>query len=151
MINNQEVLVDLNSNSKGEGLRSYLKKDALAEQYLDDYQASTTTQLKSAALGTFGFGLIIGGALYSSDDDDDKDFTIREGMIGAGLGLLVLNYLMFKTIEFNNEEKLERSIEEYNKRNVPKIYFVPYKDDQAYHSNQRSNGYGIAAGYITSF
>lgn len=155
VINNQEVLVDLNSNARGEGLRSYLKKDKAAERHLNDYQASSQTQLKNAALGTFGVGMIIGGLLYSDDDDSsDGGFDVREGLIIGGLGLMAINYLLYKTIEFNNEEKLEKSIEEYNKRNVPKIYFVPYKDDpRAVRSKnyETKDTLGIFAGVTTDF
>ena len=32
---------------------------------------------------------------------------------------------VYFTLEFNNEKNLTRAIEEYNKRNLPKIYFNP--------------------------
>lgn len=146
VINNQEVLVDLNSNSKGEGLRSYLQKDEVASSYLDDYQSSNKTQIKNAALGTFGAALVVGGLLYS--DNEAKGLASREGLVGSGLGLIVLNYLMYKTIEFRNESKLERAIEEYNKRNIPKIYFIPYKEDQV---NAKESSYGVFAGLSAGF
>jgi hypothetical protein len=38
---------------------------------------------------------------------------------------MLLNFFVAKTLEITNEENLNRAIEEYNKRNLPKIYFSP--------------------------
>ncbi|HLW56607.1 MAG TPA: hypothetical protein VKY27_04425, partial [Bacteriovoracaceae bacterium] len=38
IINYQEVLVDVSSSNRGEGLRFYLEKDEVAKGLLDEYQ-----------------------------------------------------------------------------------------------------------------
>jgi hypothetical protein len=45
-------------------------------------------------------------------------------LITGGTAILV-NFLVARTLEMANEANLVRAIEEYNKRNLPKIYFTP--------------------------
>lgn len=150
VINNQEVLVDINSNTKGEGLRPFLEKDTVALKYLNEYQEADKTYSKSALLGTIGVGIGLVGLFRS--DDSGQDIFSKKGMMLAGVVLLSVNYLVAKTQEFENEDKLERSIEEYNKRNLPKIYFMPYKEPQQSKARTRkSSDYGLLAGFTTSF
>jgi len=119
IINYQETLVDLNSNQKGEGLRYYLEKDSIAKSHLDTYQNNIEFKWPNAILGTFGTGLILSGLLIA-DSGDKKDTLI---ITGASMALI--NFLIAKTFEINNENNLKKSIDEYNKRNLPRIYFDP--------------------------
>jgi len=118
IINYQEVLVDTNSTEKGEGLRYHLEKDPVAKSYLDKYQQGTQIRWENAALGTVGTGLLIGGALVQSGGS-------KSPMIIGGIATMIVNFLLAKTFENSNEENLNKAIEEYNKRNLPKIYFNP--------------------------
>ena len=67
LINGQEVLVDISLSSKGEGLRPYLAKDAVAHNYLEQYQKTGFSQNKSALFGSAAIGLIAGGVLAPQD------------------------------------------------------------------------------------
>lgn len=118
IINYQEVLVDTNSTEKGEGLRYHLEKDPVAKSYLDKYQQGTQIRWENAVLGTVGTGLLIGGALVQSGGS-------KSPMIIGGIATMIVNFLLAKTFENSNEENLNKAIEEYNKRNLPKIYFNP--------------------------
>lgn len=118
VINYQEVLVDTNSTEKGEGLRYHLEKDPVAKSYLDEYQKGTQIRWESAALGTIGSGLLIAGVLSSNS-------TSRTPLLIGGAATMIVNFLMAKTFENSNEANLNKAIEEYNKRNLPKIYFNP--------------------------
>ncbi len=118
VINYQEVLVDTNSTEKGEGLRYHLEKDPVAKSYLDKYQEGTQIRWENAVLGTMGTGLLIGGALA-------QDSGSRSPLLIGGIAISIVNFLMAKTFENSNEENLNKAIEEYNKRNMPKIYFNP--------------------------
>jgi hypothetical protein len=116
-INYQEVLVDSSSTKKGEGLRFYLEKDPVAKQHLELYQKETGIRWQNAALGTAGTGLILSTAFM-----DDKNSN-REVFLLSGLTLLTVNFLLAATMDYYNERNLHKAIEEYNKRNLPKINF----------------------------
>jgi hypothetical protein len=118
IINFQEVLVDSNTSEKGEGLRYHLEKDPVAKQYLDTYQKNSTIKWPSAVLGTAGTGLLV----YSFFNDNSED---RRFYLIAGAATILVNFLVSRTLEVTNESNLNRAIEEYNKRNLPKIFFNP--------------------------
>jgi hypothetical protein len=118
IINYQEVLVDANSSQKGEGLRYQLEKDPIAKSYLDTYQKHSGIQWPSAVLGTAGTGLLLVG-LFNSDPDNKRVFLI------TGTATILVNFLLARTLEVANEVNLNKAIEEYNKRNLPKIFFNP--------------------------
>ncbi|EQC47076.1 hypothetical protein M899_0169 [Bacteriovorax sp. BSW11_IV] len=132
IVNYQEVLVDTNSTQKGEGLRFHLEKDEVAKKYLDQYQDGTKTRWQNAALGTLGTTMLIGGLV-----NKNEGFTKNSLAIG-GVALIVVNFLMAKTYERSNEKNLARAIEEYNKRNLPRIYFGPEVENQR---NSDGEGY----------
>jgi hypothetical protein len=44
--------------------------------------------------------------------------------------MIGISYLISKTNQYNNEYLLLRSIDEYNKRNTPKIFFSPTDPSQ---------------------
>ena len=118
VINYQEVLVDSNASEKGEGLRYHLEKDPIAREYLDIYQKNSAIKWPNAVLGTAGTGLLLFG-FFTSNSDDRKVFLISGG------ATILVNFLIARTLEVSNEANLTRAIDEYNKRNLPKIYFNP--------------------------
>lgn len=117
-INYQEVLVDANSTDKGEGLRFHLEKDPLAKEYLNLYQKNSAVKWPTAVLGTTGTAVILMG-FFSRNSADREIYLI------TGASLILVNFLIARTVEVNNETNLTRAIDEYNKRNLPKIYFNP--------------------------
>lgn len=121
IINYQEILVDTTSTQKGEGLRYHLEKDPIAKSHLDSYQKGTQIQWTNAAIGTFGSLMILVGLLTNSDNDKKRTFMI------SGATLIATNFLVARTMEYNNGANLLRAVEEYNKRNLPRIYF-PVKE-----------------------
>lgn len=129
IINYQEVLVDTSSNSKGEGLRFYLQKDPNAKKLLDQYQDKNKPSVLTTASSTLGSAMIIGGLLQT--DENTSGITNRETLIYGGFLLSTISYLVSKTLQYNNEELLQRAVEQYNKRNLPRIYFSPYQDNNS--------------------
>ena len=125
IINYQEVLIDTNSTQKGEGLRHYLEKDPIAKKYLESYQKGNRLNFINTVLGSAGTILILAGILTNGQGDR------RQNLLIAGGALVGINFLIAKTISFDNEKNLERSIEEYNKRNLPRIYFSPLSMNNA--------------------
>jgi hypothetical protein len=123
-INYQEVLVDVSSNNRGEGLRYFLAKDPVAKELLDEYQRNNRPTLQNAAMSTFGTAMVIGGLLRGPEGRDDT-LTSRNFLLIGGATLIAVSYLIAKTNQYNNEYLLSRSIEEYNKRNTPRIFFAP--------------------------
>lgn len=121
IINHQEVLVDTDSSQKGEGLRFFLEKDEKAKEYLDLYQKNPQINLRSTIIGTVGTAMLFSSIFISSSGNNKK------ALIAGGATILALNFLITKTLESANENHLKRAIEEYNKRNIPKIYFGPSK------------------------
>ncbi len=115
-ISYQDILIDSNSTQKGEGLRFYLEKDPIARSYLDTYQRKNKITWPKAILGTTGTLLTLSGALMKKDDDKKKPFLF------GGLSLIMVNFFVAKTLEYNNEKNLYKAIDEYNKRNLPKIF-----------------------------
>lgn len=147
-INYQKVLIDTSSTKKGEGLRYYLNKDPVAKEYLDEYQRIGRPRWYHAAIGTVGTGLIITG-LARSGSFGDSGFGSKRSLIIGGALLITINFLIIKTIEYNNERLLMRSIEEYNKRNLPRIFFTPFKEEEG---RDRSRGnWGLTLGLIKDF
>lgn len=116
IINYQEVLVDSNSSQKGEGLRFYLDKDPIAKEYLDIYKKNSAIQWPSAVIGTAGTGLLFFG-FFNSNSENRRLYLI------SGTATILVNFLVARTLEVSNESNLKRAIEEYNKRNLPKILF----------------------------
>jgi hypothetical protein len=119
VINFQEVLVDTNSTQKGEGLRYYLEKDSVAKEYLNRYQKGTETRMINAIIGTTG-SLMALSPLFLDMSPNSR----RSLLIGGG-AVIAINFLVAKTLEYQNEENLHKAIKEYNKRNGPKILFSP--------------------------
>lgn len=119
IINYQEVLVDTNSTQKGEGLRFHLEKDAKAKENLNKYQEGTQIRWQNSLIGSVGTGLVLTSFLTNSNDS-----TKRSLLIG-GATMIAINFLVAKTLEAGNEKNLINAIEEYNKRNLPKIFFSP--------------------------
>ena len=116
IINYQEVLVDSNSSQRGEGLRYHLEKDPIAKELLDTYQRNSALKWPSAVIGTTGTGLLLYG-FFNSDSENRRLYII------SGTATILVNFLIARTIEVSNESNLKRAIEEYNKRNLPKIFF----------------------------
>lgn len=137
-INYQEVLVDVSSTNRGEGLRYYLEKDEISKSLLDEYQEKNRPTWRSAALSTLGSTMILAGILRSSEGEKEN-ITSRTSLIFGGAGLIAVSYLISKTIQYNNEYLLLKSVEEYNKRNTPQIYLSPTP-------NQRGVSLGIGIG-----
>lgn len=119
IINYQEVLVDTNSTEKGEGLRFHLEKDRTAKNYLEKYQEGTKIKWQNAILGTVGTTMMLGGILTNNNSERKQTLLI------GGATFMLVNFLVAKTLEATNEQNLIKAIEEYNKRNLPKIYFNP--------------------------
>lgn len=119
IINYQEVLVDTNSTEKGEGLRFHLEKDRTAKNYLETYQEGTQIKWQNAVLGTLGTSMMLGGILTNNNSER------KQTLLLGGATFMILNFLVAKTLEATNEQNLIKAIEEYNKRNLPKIYFNP--------------------------
>lgn len=129
IINYQEVLVDTSSNSKGEGLRFYLEKDPNAKKLLNEYQEQNKPSLLATTTSTLGSAMILGGLLQT--DENTSGITNRNSLIYGGLLLSTISYLVSKTLQYNNEELLQRAVEQYNKRNLPRIYFSPFQDNNS--------------------
>ena len=121
-INDEKIFIDSSSYAKGEGLRPYLQKDKTALILLDKYQQGLRTNWGRTSLGLAGVGLIAYGVLSGSKKSGA--FT-KETMMGTGIGLLILNYFLGKTADYQNEKILHNAIREYNKSSLPKIYFAP--------------------------
>ena len=123
-INHQEILIDANSQQKGENLRYYLERDPVALSFLDKYKSEGDVKWYNALLGTTGTAMIVAGII----NDDDR--SQRNFFLISGVSTLLINYFITRTADTANEKNLIRAIEEYNKRNLPRIEFRPvsYKD-----------------------
>lgn len=141
IINYQEVLVDVSNNNRGEGLRYYLEKDPISKQLLDEYQENNRPTWKSAALSTLGGTMILGGILRSNGGENETLMNRNSLLIGV-VTLIAVSYLISKTNQYKNEYLLMKSVEEYNKRNTPRIFFSP-TDPQ--------NGLGLGVGVGQEF
>ena len=118
VINFQEVLVDVNNDQKGEGLRHYLDRDETARHYLDLYQEGTKIKWQNTVMGPLSAGLIISGLTLKND-------KTKNSFLVTGTVLMLVNFLVAGTLRKANEEHLHRAIQEYNKRHNPKIHFLP--------------------------
>lgn len=116
IVNNQKILVDTNSVQKGEGLKNYLEKDETAKQFLERYREGIGSKWQNAALGTLGTALILGGLLINNGSKTRNTFVI------SGVSIMAINFFVASTYDYRNELNLQKSVEEYNRRNVPKIY-----------------------------
>ncbi len=137
-INYQEVLVDVSSNNRGEGLRYYLEKDQISKGLLDEYQDNNKPSWKSAALSTLGTGMILFGILRPNSGEGES-FTNRNVLLVGGISMIAVSYLISRTSQYKNEYLLQQSVEEYNKRNTPKIYLTPL-------GTNKNMGLGVGVG-----
>jgi hypothetical protein len=78
-----------------------------------------------AATSTIGGLMILSSFLQTDTNSTESD---RASTLTIGASLIALSYLASKTIQIANEELLQRAVNEYNKRNVPRIFFTPYQD-----------------------
>ena len=122
IINYQEVLVDAGSNKKGEGLRYYLEKDTNSHKLLDEYQDKNKPTVLGAATSTIGSFMILSGLMQTNESSGIQN---KNTLIFGGGILVALSYLTSKTMQYNNEILLKRSVDQYNKRNLPRIYLSP--------------------------
>jgi hypothetical protein len=123
LINHQRILVDSSSSIKGDGLKFYLTQDPVAKQYFEIYQEKSSPSIGSAIISTAGLATIVTGFLT----DKEKDGLVsRNSLIGIGIGAMIINFFVSKSLNYANEKNLEISINEYNKRNEPKINFSPF-------------------------
>ena len=143
IINYQEVLVDANASEKGEGLRYHLEKDPVAREYLDIYQKNSAIRWPNAVIGTAGTGLLLFG-FFSPHSQDRQIYLISGG------ATILVNFLIAEHLEVTNEANLNRAIEEYNKRNLPKIYFNPEGNRES-NSNLSFPGFKIGLAKDWSF
>lgn len=132
IVNYQEILVDGGSNKKGEGLRFYLEKDNHSKELLNEYQAKNKPTIWAAATSTFGSFMILSGLLQTNENEGVQN---RNTLLFSGGILVALSYLVTKTTQYNNEDILKRAVDQYNKRNLPRIYFSP--------TNNETPGFGI--------
>lgn len=123
-INYQEVLVDVSSNNRGEGLRYYLEKDPIAKDLLNEYQENNRPSWKTAALSSAGTGMLLVGLLRTGSGESES-LTNRNNLLVGGISMIAISYLISRTNQYRNEYLLQRSVDEYNKRNTPKIYLTP--------------------------
>lgn len=135
-INYQEVLVDVSSYNRGEGLRYYLSKDPIAKDLLNEYQENSRPSWKTAALPSIGTGMIIGGLLRTGEGEG---FLGRKVLLVGGISMIAVSYLVSRTNEYKNEYLLQKSVDEYNKRNTPKIYLTPL-------GTPKNMGFGVGVG-----
>lgn len=135
-VNYQEILVDAGTGKMGEGLRFYLEKDPESLELLDEYQKKNKPTLWSAGASTVGSLMILGGLLQSGDQSSVGD---RNTLFTGGAILVTLSYLMTKTVKLNNEKYLKLAIDQYNKRNSPRIYFSPFRDN----NGESGVGFGL--------
>lgn len=139
VINYQEILVDAGSSKKGEGLRYYLEKDPISKGLLDKYQDKNKPSTWGAAASSIGSLFILSGLLQTNESEG---FTNRDSLLYSGALLISISYLTSKTLQYNNEDYLKQAVDQYNKRNSPKIYFTPYTD---------GNNTGLGVGVTKEF
>lgn len=125
-INYQEVLVDAGTDKPGEGLRFYLEKEPESKNLLNEYQKKNKPTLLTTSTSTLGSLLLLGGLLQTGNSDGIQN---RNTLFYSGISLIALSYLSTKTQQLSNEKLLKASIDHYNKRNKPRIYFYPHKDN----------------------
>jgi hypothetical protein len=75
-------------------------------------------------MSTFGTAMILGGILRTGSGEDET-FTNRNFLIVGGISMIAVSYLVSRTNQYKNEYLLQKSVDEYNKRNTPKIYLTP--------------------------
>ena len=115
IVNHQEIPLETMSGSRGEGLRPYLEKDKDALNYFDLYQERNRIHPFNTVLGIVGPGFLVTGLVLNSQSEQKKTF------LTWGAVLVVTNFLVTKTIQGTSESYLEKAVEEYNKRHLPKI------------------------------
>ncbi len=140
VINYQEVLVDAGSGKLGEGLRFYLDKDPESLSLLNEYQKRSKPTLWNTGTSTVGSLMVLAGVLQSGNKNGLGD---KKVLIGGGALLITLSYLISKTMKKSNEKYLNLAIDQYNKRNSPRIYFSPFRDN----NGESGVGFGLQKGF----
>ena len=120
-MNYQKILIDSSSTIKGDGLKYLLDKDPISKTYLDTYQKNALPSWKTAIVSTLGIAIGAFGLL----NDSDSGLTNKYLLMGIGASIVGGNFYASKRRSLKNEYNLNRAIQEYNKRNFPKIYLSP--------------------------
>jgi hypothetical protein len=108
----------------------------VAKKLLESYQENNRPRWQSAALSTFGTALTLAGIVRSGEGRNET-LTGKNTLIFGGLTMIAVSYLISRTNQYNNEWLLQRSIEEHNKRNTPRIFFSAEPD------KNRGSGFGL--------
>ena len=137
--------MDTSSLKKGDGLRPYISKDAEAKNHLDNYQKTLLGRNQNAVIGTLGLGVMLSSIIVA-----EKHPLEEKSLLTMGASLLIINFLVAQAIRLKNEDLLTKSIHEYNKRNYPKIYFMPDLNLLS-PSNQKGREFGLMAELQLSF
>ena len=114
-VNHQEIPLETVSSGKGEGLRPYLEKDENALRHLDRYQERNRIRPFNTLLGIAGPGFLVAGLVLEPRSEEKKTF------LTWGVVLVATNFLVTRAIQGTSESYLEKAVEEYNKRNSPRI------------------------------
>lgn len=136
-VNYQNILVDTSSSLRGEGLRPYLNKDPKALEYLNTYQENSKPGLRSSLLGTLGVTFAI--LSFTTNNEHSAPYN-RKVLLTTGLSLILVNFIFNKAVQAQNEKNLQLSINEYNQRNSPKIYFGPALENE---NNSKPEGFEL--------
>ncbi len=123
-INSQEVQIDLNSTQKGEGLKDYFEKDPKAYSYFEKYQEGNKFKWQDAILGTSGTLMVLTGLSMGNQSHSKGTIII------TGASLILAQFVLGYSLKKSNESNLEKAIEEYNKRNFPKINISDRGDEE---------------------
>ncbi len=117
LVNYQEVLVDTSSTQKAEGLRFYLEKDLYSKELLEKYQNNGNIKWQNTFIGSSGSLLLLSSLFLSVGKETKKKLRF------SGFFLLIINFLLANSYGDANEKNLIKAIDEYNKRNLPRIEF----------------------------
>lgn len=96
-------------------MKSYLEKDSQANSYYEKYQEGNKFKWQDTLLGTGGGLAVLTGLSLGSQNTSKNTFII------AGVSMIALQFIIGYSVKRSNESNLEKAIEEYNKRNFPKI------------------------------
>lgn len=123
VVNYREIPVDT-GNTPGEGLRYFLEKDPVSEELLNQYQEEMQQPKWSTIMSSTGSFMLLGSLLQTNDKAEGVQN--KNTLLFGGALLVTLSFILTKTLQYNAQETLQNAVDQYNKRNSPRIYFSPY-------------------------
>ena len=117
------IYIDTPDGKKGEGLLQVYKEGTKPFKLIKKYQENFEIDNYAKTTGIIATSGLLVSSFYRGDKETRDNIVFASGIVAG------LNFLIRKTLTYINEQKLQDSINIYNKENSPKIELNVLRQD----------------------